>query len=57
VVNVIRPDPNGPYPHGLHTLSAVGGKTVVDGNRLLGLKDAPRLVLSSRWAMTWRRRR
>ncbi len=33
VVNVVRPDPNGPYPDGLHTLSAVGGQTLIDGKR------------------------
>ncbi len=31
-VAVISPDPAGPFPDGLHTLSAVGGVTLVDGN-------------------------
>jgi hypothetical protein len=30
----VAPDANGPYPDGLHTLSAVGGMTLVDGKRL-----------------------
>jgi hypothetical protein len=29
----LRPDPAGPCPHGLHTLSAAGGLTLVDGKR------------------------
>ncbi len=31
-VAVISPDPDGPFPDGLHTISAVGGVTLVDGN-------------------------
>ena len=30
---VIAPDPHGPFPHGLHTLSGEGNLTVVDGKR------------------------
>ena len=30
----VEPDAHGPYPDGLHTLSAVGGITLVDGKRL-----------------------
>jgi hypothetical protein len=30
----VAPDAGGPYPDGLHTLSAVGGMTLVDGKRL-----------------------
>jgi hypothetical protein len=33
-VAFVAPDANGPYPDGLHTLSAVGGMTLVDGKRL-----------------------
>lgn len=29
----IEPDPNGPYPHGLHHFVPFGDKTIVDGNR------------------------
>lgn len=31
---VLRPDPQGPYPDGLHTISGIGDVTVVDGQRL-----------------------
>jgi hypothetical protein len=34
IVNVIAPDPAGPYPHGLHTANGCGNFTVIDGNRL-----------------------
>jgi hypothetical protein len=33
VVAVVEPDRNGPYPDGLHTLSAFGEMTLVDGKR------------------------
>ena len=33
-VAFVEPDVNGPYPDGLHTLSAVGGMTLIDGKRL-----------------------
>jgi hypothetical protein len=33
VVAVVEPDKNGPYPDGLHTLSAFGDMTLVDGKR------------------------
>jgi hypothetical protein len=29
----VEPDPDGPYPDGLHTLSAVGERTLLDGKR------------------------
>jgi hypothetical protein len=29
----IAPDPAGPYPHGLHTISAAGEWTLIDGKR------------------------
>jgi len=32
-VNVLRPAPRGPFPHGLHTLAGVGNITLVDGKR------------------------
>lgn len=32
-VAIVEPDPNGPFPDGLHTISAVGDVTLVDGNR------------------------
>ena len=33
-VGTIRPRPGSPYPDGLHTLSAVGSRTLIDGNHL-----------------------
>ena len=33
IVAVVEPDRNGPYPDGLHTLSAFGDMTLVDGKR------------------------
>jgi hypothetical protein len=32
---VVEPDPAGPYPAGLHTLSAAGGGTLIDSKRLV----------------------
>lgn len=32
---IVAPEPEGPYPDGLHTLSAVGRTTVLDGKRLI----------------------
>ena len=49
----IAPDPHGPFPHGLHTLSAFGERTLVDGKRLvlspsaLAAKAVRRIGLSS----------
>lgn len=33
VISQIAPDPHGPFPKGLHTLAAVGTRTVIDGKR------------------------
>jgi hypothetical protein len=33
VVARLEPDPDGPYPDGLHTLSGAGGITIIDGKR------------------------
>ncbi|MFO1039832.1 MAG: hypothetical protein U1E45_23565 [Geminicoccaceae bacterium] len=33
IVKCLEPDPNGPYPDGLHTLVGVGQRTLVDGKR------------------------
>ena len=33
VVSFVGPDPDGPYPLGLHTLSSAGGRTLLDGFR------------------------
>jgi hypothetical protein len=32
-INVLRPSPTSAYPHGLHTLTGIGGLTIVDGKR------------------------
>src|SRR6185369_10054576 len=40
-VAVLRPDANGPYPAGLHTLSAFDEWTLIDGKR-------------RRWRLPWR---
>lgn len=34
VVCVLRPDPDGPYPDGLHTFNGFGDTTVIDGQKL-----------------------
>lgn len=31
---VLRPDPGGPFPDGLHTINGIGALTVIDGQRL-----------------------
>jgi len=36
----VRPDSDGPYPKGLHTLSGVGNITVLDGKRVRFVKSA-----------------
>lgn len=41
----VRPDSNGPYPNGTHTLSAVGNVTVLDGKRIRFIKSASKLAL------------
>jgi hypothetical protein len=33
-VSCIQPDPNGPYPHGLHTLAIYGNQILIDGKRV-----------------------
>ncbi len=35
IVTFIRPDPHGPFPSGMHTLSAVGDQTLIDGKRYI----------------------
>jgi hypothetical protein len=50
IVTQVRPDPHGPYPHGLHTLVVQSGKVLIDGkrvgfsSRLLLMKLARRIV-------------
>ena len=33
-VSMLKPDPLGPYPHGLHTLAVFGDKVLIDGKRV-----------------------
>ena len=33
LATVVRPDPAGPFPHGLHTITGVGQVTLIDGKR------------------------
>jgi hypothetical protein len=55
VVRVIEPDPRGPFPNGLHTISPVGRMTLVDGKRMIyagdglaaGLRSTVRGVLGA----------
>ncbi|MCC7048907.1 MAG: hypothetical protein IT562_19490 [Alphaproteobacteria bacterium] len=47
VAFVLRPDPGGPFPHGLHTINGLDGLTVVDGARL---SFEPAAALADRWA-------
>jgi hypothetical protein len=34
VVGFVEPDPSGPYPDGIHTISGVGSLTVIDGKKI-----------------------
>lgn len=45
--SVIEPCLTGPYPNGLHTISAVGGITVIDGKRHVFNKHAFKTALVS----------
>ena len=47
VVRVVRPLP-GRYRHGMHTLSASGETTLIDGKRLVFSLAASRTALASR---------
>ena len=47
-VGFVQPWPGSPYPDGLHTLSAVGGRTLIDGNRRHLVKSVLRLNIESK---------
>jgi hypothetical protein len=47
-VGVVQPRPGTPYQGGLHTLSAVGGRTLIDGNHLHLVRGALRANLESK---------
>lgn len=46
-VTVVTPYPDSPYPHGLHTLSACGQRTMIDAKRLRFSWPATRQVVRS----------
>lgn len=48
VVAYLTPDPDGPFPDGLHTLSGVGDRTLVDGLRKVFIADEFRRRLARR---------
>jgi len=45
---VVEPDPRSPFPAGLHTLSAMGDRTLVDAKRMLFVGSAFRRGLTER---------
>jgi hypothetical protein len=49
VVARVRPDPRGPYPAGLHTLCALGDRTLIDGKRRIFIPAAFRAQCAA-WA-------
>ncbi|MGE0224538.1 MAG: hypothetical protein AB7F35_31370 [Acetobacteraceae bacterium] len=52
LVHTLRPDPNGPYPHGLHTLVSDGERIWVDGKRFVLDVPSLRQKLLTRMART-----
>lgn len=46
---VVAPDPAGPFPDGLHTLSAFGGLTLLDGKRRAIVPAELRRALAGLW--------
>ncbi|MEN8238831.1 MAG: hypothetical protein ABFR53_06465 [Actinomycetota bacterium] len=55
IVNRVRPPSSGPYRDGIHTLSAVGDRTVVDGRRDTFIWSASRREWASRMRKLTRR--
>lgn len=53
----VEPDPSGPYPAGLHTLSAAGGGTLIDGKRVVFSPAEFRRVFLHYLRTAWRRAR
>jgi hypothetical protein len=45
VVATVEPDAAGPYPDGLHTLSAVGDLTLIDGKRMIFVREEFRRIV------------
>jgi hypothetical protein len=56
MVGRIEPDPEGPYPHGLHTLCPSGDVTLIDGKHVAFDLAAPVLKLCAAVRERWRRR-
>lgn len=54
-VAIVAPDPRGPFPDGLHTLSALGDVTLVDGKRRAIVRAELRRALQSQAAHMRRR--
>ena len=55
VINVVRPDPNGPYPDGIHTLCALpDGSMIVDGKvHQFHVRNLRRALLRRLQASRW----
>jgi hypothetical protein len=53
----VEPDPAGPYPSGLHTLSRVGGDTLIDGKRVIFSPPEFQRVFALYLGRLWRRLR
>jgi hypothetical protein len=51
----VEPEPNGPYRHGLHTLSRVGDITLIDGKRVVFAAPEFRRVLVHFLRSVWKR--
>jgi hypothetical protein len=53
----VDPDPAGPYPEGLHTLSQVGNATLIDGKRIIFIPAEFSRVLAKKLASVFNRPR
>jgi hypothetical protein len=47
-VRGLRPDPKGPYPHGVHTISSAGSVTLIDAKRRVFVPSRMRREISAR---------
>jgi hypothetical protein len=54
VAATVEPDARGPYPDGLHTLSAVGDLTLIDGKRLVFIPAEFRKLASGMLTSLWK---
>lgn len=55
-VSRIEPDPNGPYPGGLHTICGAGGRTVIDGARTAYIASATKRAIAQKFRRSSRKR-